>query len=262
MIWKHHEETIEKVSDFFYNKDFVLGLIINGSLVRGTGRIDSDVDIIIIVDDEKYEKLKSKNNLTFYSEEFSDYENGYVDGKFINMDYLKKAAKSANEPTRACYRHAYVKFAKNEEIYTLFEEVRRYPEELHNEKLMDLLSQVKGLMWYIHEAERRQNFYLFRQVSVDLVLYGGRMILAYNKILYPYHKWFIHELENAKEKPLGFMDKVYELLNNPSVKTANSFYKSLMEFTTWPSDNRPWNERFVKNNELTWLYGTCSLRDS
>ena len=51
------------------------------------------------------------------------------------------------------------------------------------------------------EAIKRNDKYLLTRAVGDLVLYGGRLILAHNEVLYPYHKFLMTELERAPEKP-------------------------------------------------------------
>ena len=87
--------------------------------------------------------------------------------------------------------------------------------------------------WYIGEAERHGNRYLLTHAAADLVLFGGRLILAHNKILYPFHKWFMYELAHAPEQPADLVAQAESLLREPSKETAGRFYESITGFRDW-----------------------------
>jgi len=42
----------------------------------------------------------------------------------------------------------------------------------------------------------------------NIVLYGGRALLAYNEMLFPFHKWFLRVLAEAEHKPEGILDLI------------------------------------------------------
>jgi hypothetical protein len=41
-----------------------------------------------------------------------------------------------------------------------------------------------------------------------MVLDSARLLLAYNRMLYPYHKWLMRAVQNAPEKPADFLTLV------------------------------------------------------
>ena len=54
------------------------------------------------------------------------------------------------------------------------------------------------------EAEARGNHDLLSRTAAELLYYAGRMLLAHNVMLYPWHKWFMDDLRAAREMPEGF----------------------------------------------------------
>jgi|ADGO01.1.fsa_nt_gi hypothetical protein len=91
-------------------------------------------------------------------------------------------------------------------------------------------NEVLLLNWFVTEAVKRGNQYLLMRSVADLVLFGGRFVLAHNRILYPFHKWFMRVLEDAPEKPANFMEVTNAVLNNPNVQTARAFTDMIIEF--------------------------------
>jgi hypothetical protein len=60
-----------------------------------------------------------------------------------------------------------------------------------------------------------------------LILFGGRLILAHNELLYPYHKWFLKVLEQAKDKPSDLLACIQTLNESPTVENSEAFYEKV-----------------------------------
>ena len=56
-MYRHHEESIEKLKTYFRNEEGVIAIVLDGSIVKGNERLDSDVDAIIVVTEERYRAL-------------------------------------------------------------------------------------------------------------------------------------------------------------------------------------------------------------
>src|SRR5687768_522722 len=89
----HHHATIEHVTAHFRADPRYLALIIGGSVVKGLARPDSDVDVMLVTTDDEYARLSQQHDLTFYRDDLSTYEGGFVDGKFLNHSFLLDAAE-------------------------------------------------------------------------------------------------------------------------------------------------------------------------
>ena len=50
-----------------------------------------------------------------------------------------------------------------------------------------------------------------------MILFGGRLILAHNEILYPFHKWFMRVLGSAPNKPEWLMECIDDLASAPTL---------------------------------------------
>ena len=56
------------------------------------------------------------------------------------------------------------------------------------------------------------------------MLFGGRLLLAYNEILYPYHRWYTIALRQAREVPGDFGDLAAVLVIQPSAVAAKRLF--------------------------------------
>ncbi len=79
---QHHRDAIERWAAAAAADDEVLAVVVAGSLTKGYGVADSDVDGFMIVTDEAFARRRASGELTFFSTELCDYEGGYVDAKY------------------------------------------------------------------------------------------------------------------------------------------------------------------------------------
>lgn len=133
--------------------------------------------------------------------------------------------------------------------------------ERKQENIARFLAQLEAWKWYSAEAFKHDNLYLLQHSVNNLVLFGGRLILAHNEMLYPYHKWFLKVLENAPHKPHDLLGLIDRMLKAPTADHIEEFYQSVKTFTDWGSDGRSWPSRFMEDSELNWLHGYTPVND-
>lgn len=256
-----HERAIQKLVEQFAADETCLGVIVGGSVARGLAKDDSDIDVVLVVTDEVYRQKLEESKLVYFTVEFCDYPGGYIDGKIVNLDYMRAAVERGNEPTRAAFDGAFVAHSK---VFGLEEMVRKIPvyqPQEKRDKVQAFYAQLEIAHWYVGEALKRNDPYMLHHAVADLVLYGGRLILAHNEVLYPYHKFLLTELERAPEKPDDLMGLIDALLSDHTVENARAFYDAVKNFRFW---NEAWEMpamRFMKDTELAWLDGRAYVGD-
>lgn len=258
----HHAETLARVVDHFQQDPEVQGLILGGSLAHGYARAVSDVDVMIVVSDADYERRRATGRLQYYTRELATYEEGNVDGKYLTTGFLRQVAARGSEPARFAFKNAHVLFSSgDEDLVPLVEAAARYPRAGQNERQGRFAAQLEAWHWYSHEALKLANPYLYGVAASKLVLFGGRLILAHNELLYPYHKWFLKVLEGAPDKPDGLMDLIWPLYEEPTPDASRTFYEAIRGFRAWPTAADNWPSQFMRDNELTWLDGEPPVDD-
>ena len=114
-MYKHHEESIENMKEFFRNQG-AIALILIGSVAKGTEREDSDLDCAVILSQEEYAK-KEKDNITSEAVEgLCTYEGGYFDVKYMTKGYLKELSEKGSEPARNTFKKSRILFCNDTEI--------------------------------------------------------------------------------------------------------------------------------------------------
>ncbi|MCG8372529.1 MAG: nucleotidyltransferase domain-containing protein [Balneolales bacterium] len=260
-IKPHHQQAIDNLIAEYENDPRFPALIIGGSVAKGCARDDSDVDFMVVANDEEFGQRLATNDLFINRTDLCDYEGGYVDGKIINIKYLVDAAQRGNEPTRAAFDGAFIAYSHLENLNEIFAQIHVYPAKDHAERIKSFYCMAFIQNWLMAEAERHKNIYTMTRAASQLTLFAGRLILAHNQILFPYHKWFIHYLEKCPEKPSGFLENIHAVLREPGTKTSGALFKSLQDFHDWEIPDLEAYLWFMKEVEWSWMNGKTPLED-
>jgi hypothetical protein len=236
-------------------------MIIGGSIAKGVESENSDIDVVLVATDGEYAGRKAGGGLHYSAKDVCDYPGGYVDGKIVDMQFLRDVAHHGSDPARAAFAGAWIAYSRIPELDGVLSRIPVYPEREHRERIRSFYAQVECWRWYVGEAERRGNRYLLMHSTSQLVLFCGRMILAHNRILYPYHKWFLHTLRSAPRKPDGFLELIEGLLEHPSKGDADALCENLFAFTDWDKPPEGWPARFVEDSECNWRHGPPPVAD-
>jgi hypothetical protein len=261
-MYPHHQRTIQRMIERFEPDPAVLALIIIGSVARGDARPDSDVDCYLLVDDAAYQARRAANQLTINADDLCDQPSGQAGGRVIDLAFLRDVAARGPEPARFAFVQAIPALARLPDLADLLAAIPRYPEHQRTEKMISFASQLPVHLSYLQLGEYSQNPYLLAQTAVELVLFGGRLILAHNRMLYPNRKWFLRELERAPAKPAGIVELAKQLLARPSIADATAFCDRILQFQPWPEPPEGVLERFQNDRELFWREHGAALADS
>lgn len=257
----HHAQSIQNVTDYFQRDPEVLALLLAGSIAHGFETPASDVDILILVSDEDYQRRLEENRVHFFNLDLCTYEGGYVDGKYLNLGFLEQVKQKGSEPARFAFAGSRVLFSK---VDGLEEEVRKaaeYPVAGKEDRIQRFYAQFEAWHWYCQESLRLKNQYLLGTSVSKFILFGGRLILAHNELLYPYHKWFLRVLLDAQEKPDGLLEAIHQLNASPSLENVECLYEKVRNFRTWSAGDFSWPTQFMFDSELNWVDGRTPVDD-
>ena len=257
----HHIQTIQNVKEYFQRDPEVLALLLSGSIAHGFQTATSDVDIMIFVSEEEFQKHSQTGQLTFFNQELCTYEGGYVDGKYMRLNFVKQVLENGSEPARFAFEGSEVLFSRvggfAEDIYR----IAQYPVWDKTERIKRFYAQFEAWHWYAGEALKKEDQYLLGTAVSKLILFGGRLILAHNEMLYPYHKWFLKVLEKAKDKPSDLMDCIQALTEQPAAENVEAFYEKIKSFQPWSDNPYGWPAQFMLDSELNWMDGRAPVDD-
>jgi predicted nucleotidyltransferase len=257
----HHSQTIQNVKEYFQRDPHVLAVLLSGSLAHGFQTSTSDVDIMIFIAQENYQMRFQAGQLTFFNTDLSTYAGGYVDGKYLSLDFVKQALKKGSDPARFAFEGARVLFSRIEGFEEEICRIAEYPIAEKTERIQRFHAQLEAWYWYCGEALKKGNQYLLGTAVSKLILFGGRLILTHNEMLYPYHKWFLKVLEQAKEKPPALMASIHALTEAPTMENIEVFYQKVKTFQAWNENPQGWGAQFMLDSELNWMAGKTPVDD-
>jgi len=260
-IQDHHQRAIDRLADAYRDDPRFRALIIGGSVAKGFARADSDVDFLIVATDEEFERRRAARDLFINRPDLCDYEGGFVDGKIIDLAFLKDLADKGNEPSRAAFEGAFIAYSHIPGLDDLLGRIPVYPEAGHDERIRAFYCMAFMQHWLIHEAERHNNRYALTRGASQLALFAGRLILAHNRRLFPFHKWLPRVLDSVPDKPDNFMASFDDLLKEPCGDRATVLFELVRDFRDWGVSDLEAYTWFMTDVEWSWMSGTTPIED-
>lgn len=184
----------------------MIAIVLDGSIVKGNARPDSDVDAIVVVTQEKYEALKAENRLAEVIAGHCTYEGGYFDIKYKTKRIMERAALHASEPTRNAFVKAKVIYATDSEIQPLVEKIASYPEAERAEKVKCFNANLQLNRGYFLYCVKEDNAYMRAHLAQEIVYSVYRLILAENRELFPCNRRLEGTVQKCKRRPENILD--------------------------------------------------------
>jgi hypothetical protein len=257
----HHARAIQKIKEHFEPDLNVLAVLLTGSIAHGYQAESSDVDILIILSEEEYQKRLLTGQVTYVTRDHCEYPEGYVDGKYLAMSFIRMVAEKGSEPARFAFEGAQIIFSRIDNLEDQISRLVAYPVNDKSAQIKRFSAQLEAWNWYCSEALKKNNQYLLGVAVHKLVLFGGRLILAHNEMLYPYHKWFLKVLEKAQDQPKDLMPTIQTLVSNPTKANITTFYELIKGFQEWDVNPNGWGAQFMADSELNWMTGSTPVDD-
>ena len=249
-MYKHHQEAIDNISRKMEADPEVQALIIAGSIAHGFALPESDVDILIVVTEEDYEKRKKENRRLYWEDVGDIYEGGYIDGKYITVDFIRNLTPGGNEPEKFAFTDVYAAFSRIPGLDGLMKQAAGYPARYRDARMRRLFARFHEWNYFYEESRKKNNLYLETKAVCNLIHFGGRSILAYNRMLYPFHKWLLRVLESAPEKPDGIMSLIQTCVETRSPDTVKEYIETVKGFTDWGFQDKDWPKILMSGEEL------------
>ena len=260
-IQAHHQRAIDRLTETYQQDPSYLAIIIGGSVAKGCAREDSDIDFMIVATEEEYNRRQNMGDLFINRTDLCDYPGGFVDGKVINEQYLQDVAVKGNEPSRAAFDKAFAAYSHMGDLDNLLSEIRQYPEKGREERIRSFYAMAFIQNWLMGEADRHGNLYTKTRAASQLALFTGRLLLAHNRVLYPYHKWFVHYLEKCPAKPSNFIQHIELLLQEPTLNNSQKLFQSVRDYHDWGVSDHEAYTWFMKEVEWSWMSDDTPLED-
>ncbi|KAK0719329.1 hypothetical protein B0H67DRAFT_642692 [Lasiosphaeris hirsuta] len=249
----HHAASIQKIKAHFEQVPNVLALLLTGSIAHGFETEASDVDVLVVLTEEAYQHHVDTGIMTFVTPDLCTYPGGYVDAKYTSLGFIRLVAEKGSEPARWAFDGAQILFSEIPGLEGELQRLVRFDAGGKEERIVRFRSQLEIWKWYSEEGVRKGNRYLLNMATSKLILFGGRLILADNDVLFPYHKWFLRVLGELREKPERLMECVERLSREPGMEVIQEFYDMVVGWKEWKRPRGRFGAQFMVDSELNWL---------
>lgn len=252
---KHQKECLEAFLERCKTDPTILAVLLGGSIAHGFARPKSDIDVMLVVSAEEYERRKEARQLAYSIWDLCTYEEGYVDCKFVDLNYMELVAKQGSDPARFAFKDARIVYSRlDQELEKLLESVSQFPDLEQGHRRRRFAAQLLAWRWYYEEGLKKGNLYLQTLAAQKLVLFGCRLVLNENRMLYPYHKWLMQVTRRAAEIPQGFFDLVDLVLDKQGQEHTRKFCSLLLDWVQVAEEELDWPNYFLHDSEQSWLY--------
>ena len=254
-MYRHHEESIERLGQYFQGRESVIAVVLDGSVVKGNARPDSDIDAIVVVTEEAYSRLANENRLAEVIHGHCTYPEGYFDIKYKTKRILTYAAERASEPTRSAYIGARVLWSKDAEIAPIVAKISAYPEGEVAGKIACFWANLKLNADYFLNCTGTDNAYMRAHLAQEIVYSVYRLILIENRVLFPCNRRLEGAVRACKKRPADILELGAAFLKDVSADTCAAFVDAFRAQTALDlSDDISANcSTYVKYYEDWWM---------
>ena len=254
-MYRHHEESLKIMEDYFRKRKEVIALIFGGSVAKGMERPDSDLDAMVIVPDAYYETLLEENRTAETIDGLCTYEGGYFDVKYMTKDYLRAAAERGSEPTRNSFIGSRVLFSSDPEIEGLVEAIPVFQEKEREEKILSFYSDLMLNYNYFWKCCAPEGYMRARTAS-EIVYCIYRLILQENRVLFPCNRRLEETVAALENRPQDIVELCRRFCETMEDELADRIMESYRSWTSLDHNREPaiYQSRYCMDFEKWWLY--------
>lgn len=252
--YPHHREAVKELISIFREKEGVIALVFGGSVAKHMEREDSDIDAMVIVTEEFYER-KRKVNCIAECISMGDcaYPGGYFDVKYMTKDYIRDAAEKGSEPTRNSFIGSHVLFSADEEVTELVRRIPVFQKQEFEEKMLSFFSNLQLNYNYFWKACRPEG-YMKLKVASEIVYSLYRMVLQENEILFPCNRRLEQFVKLAPDQPehlVEYCEEFCRTLEDDPRDKALEAWKAWTHYQ-YPTDSAVCQSRYCDDFEQWW----------
>ncbi len=251
-MYRHHEESMENLVRLYRGDESVLAIVLGGSIAKGLERPDSDIDAIIVVTEAKYRALTAERRLSECVFGHCTYEKGYFDIKYCTKAYLAATAERGSEPSRYAFTGSRCLFARDPEIEPMIAAIPVFQTAQKAEKMLSFYSAYALNSGYFWRASA-DNPYLRHRAAAEAALFGLRLVLQEEEILFPCQKnlWVMIQSLPGTEALLAACEAFLKALTDEALQAYSEALFARIRYRP-PEDYSQTLTRFIDDMELWW----------
>ena len=255
---EHHERAVARFVESARARG-ALGVLVVGSVARGSERDDSDVDVYEVVDDARFAAALADGTIASVDTSAADWPGGYVDSKLVSPALLRRAADEADDATRASLVGARVVLDETpdavEPLADLIAAITA-PGPAHFAARIHSFAAQFALHadYFLPHGRAHDDAALAANAAVHAGFAAGRIALAERAVLYRGPKYLLAQLREAGcEELAAAIVALVDGRSEEAVERVRSLVPVLSESAGVIDDDAL--ARFITDNEWAWFTG-------
>ncbi len=254
---EHHDRALAAYVESVRAEPGVLAVVVVGSVAQDRARPDSDVDVYLVVDDERFAAETAEGRFAWLDRWDLDYSGSYIDVKLACPAYLATAAEKADDPTRASFIGARVAWSVVPGIEDTISRITILPDDVWDHRVRSYVSQARLYGGYfLRQAVERGDEFLRRHAGLHLTLAAARAALAAAHVMLPGPK-YVSELVRTVPTPDGFVEAWDRTVAEPDLQSGSALLRIVDEWLAAELTHDESLSIFIRDNELAWLRETA-----
>jgi predicted nucleotidyltransferase len=257
----HHRATIDRAVARLQGREDVLAVLVGGSIAHGFATPSSDVDLLIVVEEDEWQRRLAAGEVTELDYDSPTVEDLYVDMKYLSVGFIRDVATRGSETARFAFQGAIVAWSRIGGLDEAIRSAACYPIEHQTARIRAFHTQLEYWQWLFGEGERSDNAFVRSLAATQVVLFAGRLILAHNATVYPGYKWLLRVVRDVPEQPPGLVDAMERVIAQPEPASVGALFAMVTGFRDWEIGDLGWGPRFMLDTEFAWMDGTPAIAE-
>jgi predicted nucleotidyltransferase len=215
------KKLIEKLLDTYTADETVLGIIQIGSIVKCYDDEYSDVDLVLVVTEDKYATLEKNFQKTVHTEEY--------DLKFTTVDMLRDVKNSKSDEDHWDFQKAIVLLDKTNSLEEELREIVSYDTGSRLERLKryylgyweNTLNSLSCL-----EHNNRATARIYAAIAIQELI---RLLFNLNRKWAPRTQWAFKEISFLHGKPANLESQIQSILEEPDSEEISELWNQTAE---------------------------------
>jgi len=210
------DELIKRLLQHHRKDESVLGIILVGSLAKGYGDEHSDVDLEVVVTEDRYDQLKKNAQRIIHTEEH--------DLIFTTIDRLQRVKESERDEDHWWYKDCPVLLDKTEKLAGILKEISKYDVSSRLERLKRYYLGYWETTLYSMRCLRHESSLSARIYAAIAMQELIRLLFNFNFQWAPKLQWAFKELPLLQGKPTNLETKIESILTKPDADKQSKLW--------------------------------------
>lgn len=215
------KKLVEKLLDTYRTDEAVLGIIQVGSTVKGYDDEYSDVDLVLVVTEDKYAMLEKNFQKVIHTEEY--------DLKFTTTNMLRHIKSSKSDEDHWDFQDSIVLFDKTNTLEEALREITSYDTGSRLERLKryyigyweNTLNSLSCL-----EHNNRGAARIYAAIAIQELI---RLLFNLNERWAPRTQWAFKEINLLHRKPANLESQIQSILEEPDSEKISELWNQTAE---------------------------------